>query len=86
MNPKEAKRLNDLEFNHASFSPRQPRSDLPPEVLELVLAAREMVEAHSPSYSNKWQCEDGWGVSRRKSYTEDARVLERLKAAAEKFT
>ncbi len=48
---------------------------------ELILAAQEMVEAYEPAYDNKWQYEDSWGKDYRRSYTEDTRVLKRLKDA-----
>lgn len=47
---------------------------------KLAIAAKEMCEAHEPSHNNKWQGDDGYGVSRRKDWEQDKRVLKTLQA------
>lgn len=56
------------------------------DLKELIDAAKEMVEAYTLSYENKWMADNGWGVSKRKDWQEDQRVLDRLQKAIEKVS
>jgi hypothetical protein len=55
------------------------------EMVELIRAATEMLEAYEPDYENKWQYEDGYGKTHRRDWREDQKVRERLRKALEAF-
>lgn len=55
------------------------------DLIELIEASQQIIKAYTPSHSNEWMYDDGYGVSHRRDWDHDDRALKRLKTAVERI-